>query len=955
MAPAHCPSCGKEFKDHTSVACHMSQPWSGCNNWLDDLIQLNSTLPLTEYDPMVVDNVSNPDVDAPYSYEHGEDVSYYDFGSQREDLDSGGRTRNEDSETKVTDHFPEPPLAFEEGYTFLHLFDADKNSIYRKTNVYYPFSGRREWQFAAWILCSGLSMEKINSLLALEMIDDLPLSFRSARELRGRAESLPSGPHWKLQVIQTSHPTKSPAVLYWRDPLECIATIFNHPLFHNHIDYTARKVYSTAQKPSRIYTEWMTGDHAWEMQSVLPRGTTLLGTILSSDKTCITALSGNHVAHPVLISLANIHMATRLKSSSNAFLLIALLLVTKFIHKNNRMKGMLQDRLVHHCLNVVLQPLKLAAQNGVMLSDPIGRSHYCFTALAKIVHSRAHPDDLEEFFREAQKFCLNGVDKPFWRDWPLAEPSRFFTPESLHHIHKKFWDHDAQWIIRTVGGSEIDFRFLIMQPTTGYRHFHAGISKLKQVTGRCHRDMQRSIIAVSADAAPPGVVVAVHVLMHFNYLVQSPCIDDKDLSRITAALDEFHANKHAIIAAGVRRGKGGKVIDNWQIPKLELMQSIVPSIRNSGVIAQWSADVTEHAHITEVKDPARSSNNHNYDPQICRYLDRADKCNRFDLATSLLDHSEDLGVVGEEIAEEDDEIAEEDDEIDNDANGFPAELLSSSRRPDQPRPITDYFSIAKILQERKIGSVPIPLRSFVVGPTALNLAYNPSIKNATVDEIAIMFSLPDLRPAIADFLHREATYGNGIHSIGGPRRAAHDTELPFDNVQVWFKIRLQETEFHDPRNIRPAQTLNCAPPSDPWTLGRYDTVIIQTSSGHSWPASGLSGHSIAQIRLIIRPLGRSRTQWEWDNQYLTYVQRFDISSECDPTTQLHTLKRAKRSNGTRMGDIIPVSQLRAPVHLVPRFGATADTRLTAYNSMEHATEFWLNYFWDKHSFFALSE
>ncbi|KAG1838120.1 hypothetical protein C8R48DRAFT_551905, partial [Suillus tomentosus] len=101
-------------------------------------------------------------------------------------------------------------------------------------------------------------------------------------------------------------------------------------------------------------------------------------------------------------------------------------------------------------------------------------------------------------------------------------------------------------------------------------HFHTGISKLKQVTGRCHRDVQRSIIAVSADAAPPGVVVAVRALMHFRYLVQSPSIDDRDLTRITATLDEFHANKHAIIAAGVRQGKGGKVIDNWHIPKLEL-------------------------------------------------------------------------------------------------------------------------------------------------------------------------------------------------------------------------------------------------------------------------------------------------------------------------------------------------------------------------------------------------
>ncbi|KAG1890443.1 uncharacterized protein F5891DRAFT_1213766, partial [Suillus fuscotomentosus] len=467
LVPSHCPSCGKQFKDHTSVARHMSQPRSGCNSWLDDLIQLNSILPpSTEHDPMVVDDINDPQVDA----------SSYDFWSQGEDLDSEGGTRDEDSEVKATDYFPEPLLAFEEGYTFLSLFDADKNR--------------------------------------LEMIDDLPLSFHSAKELRGRAESLPSGLRWKSQVIQTLHPTKSPAVLYWRDPLECIATIFNHPLFCNCLDYTSRKEYSTTQRHSQIYTEWMTGDHAWEMQSALPRGATLLGTILSSDKTCITALSGDRVAHPLLISLANIYMTTRLKSSSNAFLLTALLPVTKFVHKNKRMRGVLQDRLVHNCLNIVLELLKLAARNGVMMSDPMGRSHYCFTMLAsyiadtpeammlacvggktspvtiamykqfrdpfqheprtraktleqlKIVRSRACPDDLEAFFREAQKFRLNGVDEPFWWDWLLAEPSRFFTPESLHHIHKEFWDHDAQWIILAVGKSEIDFRFSIIQPTT---------------------------------------------------------------------------------------------------------------------------------------------------------------------------------------------------------------------------------------------------------------------------------------------------------------------------------------------------------------------------------------------------------------------------------------------------------------------------------------------------------
>jgi hypothetical protein len=48
----------------------------------------------------------------------------------------------------------------------------------------------------------------------------------------------------------------------------------------------------------------------------------------------------------------------------------------------------------------------------------------------------------------------------------------------------------------------------------------------------------------------------------------------------------------------------------------------------------------------------------------------------------------------------------------------------------------------------------------------------------------VKFGLPDLCPAMADFLHREVTYGTRVHTIGGPRRAGHNTELPFDKVQV---------------------------------------------------------------------------------------------------------------------------------------------------------------------------
>ena len=107
------------------------------------------------------------------------------------------------------------------------------------------------------------------------------------------------------------------------------------------------------------------------------------------------------------------------------------------------------------------------------------------TTLAQlaVVASKVDPTDIKAYLREAKKFCLNGVHLPFWRDHPLSCPSRFFTLEFLHHGHKMFWDHDAQWCINALGAAEIDFRFSVLQPVTGFRQFKEGISSLKQVTG----------------------------------------------------------------------------------------------------------------------------------------------------------------------------------------------------------------------------------------------------------------------------------------------------------------------------------------------------------------------------------------------------------------------------------------------------------------------------------------
>jgi len=74
----------------------------------------------------------------------------------------------------------------------------------------------------------------------------------------------------------------------------------------------------------------------------------------------------------------------------------------------------------------------------------------------------------------------------------------------------------------------------------------------------------------------------------------------------------------------------------------------------------------------------------------------------------------------------------------------------------------------------------------------------------------------------------------------------------------------------------------------------------------------------------------------------------------EPSSSLFVLKRARKSNGTQVGGIIPVQQVRALVDLVPRFGKKADQRMTSNTSLIYSEEFWLNKYFDKELFYALS-
>jgi hypothetical protein len=74
----------------------------------------------------------------------------------------------------------------------------------------------------------------------------------------------------------------------------------------------------------------------------------------------------------------------------------------------------------------------------------------------------------------------------------------------------------------------------------------------------------------------------------------------------------------------------------------------------------------------------------------------------------------------------------------------------------------------------------------------------------------------------------------------------------------------------------------------------------------------------------------------------------------EPTSGMHILKRAKRHDGTILGDIVPLAYVRDLASLIPRFGKAAEKRLTKESSLEHSLEFRLNKYINKEFFYALN-
>ncbi|KAF8548782.1 hypothetical protein OG21DRAFT_1479082 [Imleria badia] len=340
----------------------------------------------------------------------------------------------------------------------------------------------------------------------------------------------------------------------------------------------------------------------------------------------------------------------------------------------------------------------------------------------------------------------------------------------------------------------------------------------------------------------------------------------QSLAQLVEALQLFHDNKHLIVLAGVW--------DSWEIPKLELLQSMASSIQSSG--------------------PVMQCNNQNYYEQISHYLDQSNKCFRFNVATHI-------ETRDQSIFSPDDEDLDSDQRENGQDSGIDSNAPSLSEHMNIHRSSVNYFVVPEALAHGCIPNAPKPYRTFSSSTTVFHIANKPSLCT-TIDQAATLFGVPDLRPAICEYLQRAQADVN--HDVSGVRTQGLDCQLPLDRIQIWYKLRVQQFLYHADDKVDAPQTMRLYPPSPERPHRLYDMAVISPGPDSDWPQQGIEGHVIVQLRLIFQPIN---TEY-----FATYVQRFNVTSQqgnpdgVHPGMGMHLLRWATNSRGTQVSDVVPI-------------------------------------------------
>ncbi|KLO05267.1 hypothetical protein SCHPADRAFT_839614 [Schizopora paradoxa] len=826
----------------------------------------------------------------------------------------------------------------------------------RKENIYYPFSCEEDLEVAFWLVEQGLSISQIDKFMKLKFIKSHPLSFTSAAQLIDRIEMLPKPPSWKCREITVKGgKTTKPISFFYRDGLECFLYLFGNPIFNGYMELRPYK----------------------HFEDEFQKGETLGLVMLASDEAQLTNHYGDKNSHGVYLSCGNIKKELRGIASAKCWVKVAEIPVVTFVEKG--LQKFLTNILIHQCLDIVTDNLKLRSHDPIYAPDPegcirfvrpflcahlgdnpeqqclacvpenssavsianfhdLGKATACRPRTAEYTLDRISKlrdvlgdniNDLPLLKSTASDMYLNGVLEPYWRDWKFADPSIFITPDALHQWHIFFVDHPMKWARHFLDDKEMDRRISVLQRRIGFRTFPTGFTRFTQHTGRENRDLQRSFIGIIAGhpKITDNIMKAFRGLMDYIYIAQYDSQSTETLRLLRESLKKFHRNKGYISRTGIRDGTRTK--GKFNIRKLETFHQTPRIIREIGSAPQFSTDYTERFHIDFAKDLYKMTNRKEWEGQMCRILDRFDKIALFSMA---LDWKLSAAASDSELS-----------------NGGSSGLKRFHARITHlgkylPKPEKDSFT-----EVLKPTSTRVIAKS---ATTAFALTARISFRKKTIAEVSGIYRLPALLDTILSFYNCEV-----------------DHQLAFDTIDCWDRVRVQLHLHHDETAIADPYKVAAIPPSDLLPFGLCNFVLVVDRRGLQYRGIQCNGnsHYVAQLRLIFRPFtqhkGRNAAA---QRPILAYVEPLKPAPKTislqsdgsydhvpDDNIEMFRLVRDLNQDHSRRGLIIPLKDIWRPIDVIPKFGEACPEEWTSLNSVELADEFYVNSFADKQTFQAV--
>ena len=228
-------------------------------------------------------------------------------------------------------------------------------------------------------------------------------------------------------------------------------------------------------------------------------------------------------------------------------------------------------------------------------------------------------------------------------------------------------------------------------------------------------------------------------------------------------------------------------------------------------------------------------------------------------------------------------------------------------------------------------------------------------------QAATAFNLPDLPITLHEyFFHVD---GAPSHTMSGVH--SHEvSNLPSEHIQIWYKIYVQQIYYHTKMTYH----RHCKPFFLSSTMVMvYMTLLLPTLHQRApgqkkyWMISFYNGcfNCCSNINAC-RPLNCATTNGILSS-LLRLISCIHIALQCHPSMgtshlswhQYAFLQYAVQPDGTHTSNIIPVTLIHLFAHLIPNFSDAAHNCLMHKNYNELWTEFWLNKYWWKESFYSL--